>query len=228
MDNIYEIIDEETGAVLHSGSKYGMNIVTPRDYEVVEVSVTTTPQGSREPIHYYHRLVLRFSLALKNARILEEQAEEARLQAIVDDLANTKMKVLWMNHLAATYGERIAKYQVTLSKTPVKELKLLAKMDKFVLPLKGNKGIIVDAMSIQMVGRDDMNKLKFIDRNSPLPVTDVVDMKGRVADRVIVSTLPAGDKKDIQNVHSASSSTDDTVAPLEDTPILADDTKGDA
>ena len=171
MDNIYEIKDEETGAVLYSGPKNGMSIVTPQDYEVVEVGVTVTPKGSREPMHYYHRLVLRFSLEIQNARILEEQAEEARLQAIANDRADTKMKVLWMNHLADTYGENIAKYQVNLSKTPVKELKLLAKMDKFVLP-KGNKAVIVDAMCIQMVARDNANTMKFIDRRSPLPVVE--------------------------------------------------------
>ena len=180
MENIYEIRDEETNAVLYSGSKKGMKIVTPQDHEVVEVSVTVTPKGSREPLHYYHRLVLRFSLEMQNARILEEQAEEARLQAIEDNIADLlmKIKVLWMNHLADTYGERVAKYQVNLSKTPVKELKLLAKMDKFVLP-KGNKAVIVDAMCIQMVARDNVNLLKFIDRRSALPsVAPVVETKG--------------------------------------------------
>tara|TARA_R110000765_G_scaffold243011_1_gene345454 strand:- start:2076 stop:2585 length:510 start_codon:yes stop_codon:yes gene_type:complete len=164
MDNIYEIKDEETGAVLYSGPKNGMSIVTPQDYEVVEVGVTVTPKGSREPMHYYHRLVLRFSLEIQNARLLAEEI-------IANDRADTKMKVLWMNHLADTYGENIAKYQVNLSKTPVKELKLLAKMDKFVLP-KGNKAVIVDAMCIQMVARDNANTMKFIDRRSPLPVVE--------------------------------------------------------
>ena len=178
MDNIYEIIDEETNAVLYSGSKKGMKIVTPQDHEVVEVGVTVTPKGSREPLHYYHRLVLRFSLEMQNARILEEQAEEARLQAIADAKADKDMKAIWSNHLADTYGERAAKYQVSLSKTPVKELKLLAKMDKFVLP-KGNKAVIVDAMCIQMVARDNVNLLKFIDRRSALPsVAPVVETKG--------------------------------------------------
>jgi len=171
MENIYEIRDEETGAVLYSGPKNGMNIVTPQDHEVVEVGVTVTPKGSREPMHYYHRLVLRFSLEMQNARILEERAEEARLQAIADAKADKDMKVLWMNHLAETFGERAAKYQVNLSKTPVKELKQLAKMDKFVLP-KGNKAVIVDAMCIQMVTRDDVNKMKFINHRSPLPVVE--------------------------------------------------------
>ena len=169
MDNIYEIKDEETGAVLYSGSKKGMNVEIPQDHEVVEVGVTVTPKGSREPMHYYHRLVLRFSLEIQNARIFEEEAEKARLQAIEDVKVSEHKKVLWMNHLAETFGERAAKYQVSLSKTPVKELKQLAKMDKFVLP-KGNKAVIVDAMCIQMVTRDDVNKMKFINHRSPLPV----------------------------------------------------------
>jgi hypothetical protein len=92
MENIYEIKDEETNAVLYSGSKNGMNIVTPQDHEVVEVGVTVTPKGSREPLHYHHHLVLRFSLEMQNARIfLEERADiEARLQAIADDRADTR------------------------------------------------------------------------------------------------------------------------------------------
>ena len=202
MDNIYEIIDEETNAVLYSGSKKGMKIVTPQDHEVVEVSVTVTPKGSREPLHYYHRLVLRFSLEMQNARILEEQAEEARLQAIADAKADKDMKAIWSNHLADTYGERAAKYQVNLSKTPVKELKLLAKMDRLVIPKGKRKDALVDAMCIQMVARDNANLLKNIDRRSALPsVAPLVDTVAPVVDTV----SPAVPVAPPQNVHSDSS-----------------------
>ena len=125
MENIYEIKDEETNAVLYSGSKNGMKVEIPQDHEVVEVGVTVTPKGSREPLHYHHHLVLRFSLEMQNARIfLEERAEiEARLQAFADDRADSKMKVLFMNHLGDTFSEKVAKYQANLPNTSVVETK---------------------------------------------------------------------------------------------------------
>ena len=175
MENIYEIKDEKTGAVLYSGSKKGMNVEIPQDHEVVEVGVTVTPKGSREPMHYYHRLVLRFSLEIHNARIFEERAEEARLQAIKDARADKRMKAKWSNHLAYTFDKRVAEIahkKGAIAKTPVKELKLLAKMDKFILSPKGNKADIVNAICTQMITLDDANKMKFIDRHCVAPVVE--------------------------------------------------------
>jgi len=182
MENIYEIKDEKTGAVLYSGSKKGMNVEIPQDHEVVEVGVTVTPKGSREPMHYYHRLVLRFSLEIHNARIFEERAEEARLQAIEDNIADLLMKIKVRDHLLTTFDKRVAEIahkKGAIAKTPVKELKLLAKMDKFILSPKGNKADIVNAICTQMIARDDAEKVRVTTRNSTPPVVaPVVESKG--------------------------------------------------
>ena len=176
MNNIYEIKDEETNAVLYSGSKKGMSIETnyaKQDYEVVEVGVTVTPKGSREPMHYHHHLVLRFSLEKQNARIRREDVERAELRAIEDNMADLLMKMKVRDHLLTTFDERVAKIaqkKGAIAKTPVKDLKQLAKTKKFILPIDAKKADIVDAICFQMITRDDAEKVRVTTRNSPLPV----------------------------------------------------------